>query len=99
MHKRNCTEINCDGCYGVEQQDEIAALKAELEATGKALDGEAKAGDEARAEVAKLREALRAAQAVFNQFQCYSTGVSVMAEEDVVELFAKYSDLMDGLIV
>ena len=50
-------------------------------------------------ECLQIRKALHAAQEVFNILQCYSTGVSVMAEEDVVTKFHEYSELSDGLIM
>jgi hypothetical protein len=48
-------------------------------------------------ENAALRKAVDAAQAVFNQTFCYSSGSSLMHEEDMVELFSTYSDAKEEL--
>jgi hypothetical protein len=48
-------------------------------------------------ENAQLRRVVSAAQAFMNEIQCYSTGVSLMAEEDMVGLFAAYSEAKEEL--
>lgn len=44
-----------------------------------------------------LQNAVTAAQNVFNHIFCYSTGCSVMAEEDMVDLFEIYSAAKEEL--
>lgn len=48
-------------------------------------------------EILSLQKVVDTAQAFINEIQCYSAGVALMAEEDMVELFAAYSDAKDEL--
>jgi len=49
------------------------------------------------ARVEKLEKVRDASQKMMNQIFCYSTGSSVMAEEDMAEIFAEWSEAQDAL--
>jgi hypothetical protein len=49
------------------------------------------------AENVKLRAAVDAAQKLLNEVHCYSTGIALMAEPDMAQLFGEFTEAQEQL--